>query len=172
MRSLVSMALIAIAFITPIRANSGGGGGDAVGSLPNTSSSPAKPGPCSGSEKAGPGESTPTNADGVSGSVSSGGSGSVKVDGGGQSDCVTNASTKSGTKVFNVTGTDGNDVTTVGASSTGTVSGAGGVVKLASNCKVTVTNTAAAGSNINTTVILAGGQTATVPPGSSVTFGT
>jgi hypothetical protein len=148
----------------------GGGGGDAIGSLPHTLWT--EPGPCSGSSKVKAGASA-ENLDGVSVSNDAASKGEASLspgDGAGTPDCASNVVTKNGFE-GTIDGLDVNDTVSVGANNTTTVTGKGGYVALGGHSTTTVTNNAPLGG-YNMTVVTPDGNTTTVPPQSSQTFNT
>jgi hypothetical protein len=157
------IALTALLALTSPQGNS-----ESIGSLPTPSL--VEETVCSGSQKVPPGSSH-TNGDGVTveNDPSSSGNATISPDGGGPN-CASNVVSKSGFEGA-VNGIDVNDTVALGSGADATVSGTGGSVSISGGSTVTVTNTNGPGGGV-INVFLPSGNTATVGPGSSVTFNT
>lgn len=127
--------------------------------------------PCGGgAAKTKPGESV-SNNDGVTLSNDAQSNGDASLDPkGGTASCNSTARTKTGFK-GTIDGLDTGDSAILASSNTATVTGTGGYVSVSGGSVVTVSCVSAPGATAMT-VGLPGGSTATVSPGSSVTFTT
>ncbi len=192
MKSLLTPLFLILTLPLAASAAVGGGGGDAIGSLPRASfggddigSLPAsasnstatagtpeineiEPG-LPGHEKVEPGECH-TNGDGVQVCNDADSDGDFTVDpknGSGSSETTVEAKNDAeGT----VEGIDSNDTVNCAHGSNVTISGTGGTVNANAGSTGSVTNTNPAGGGGASITVNVGGGSVTVPPGGSITF--